>query len=198
MTARPGFGLPHDGFRSLLARRAPVAAEEVSWAGGAVRLGLAVHLTPLDEVPAELVTSARCIVHVGDEVLLCTNADGTRNVVPGGRLEPGETPRDAAVREVHEETGWRIDAAALEEIGWWHFRYRTPVDDAFREYPHPDFVHAVLTAPALERDGAQGGGWTDTEGYVVDARPVPVDEALAALGGQSTERVLLERATGRR
>lgn len=26
---------------------------------------------------------------------------------PKGHLEPGETPEDAALREVHEETGWR-------------------------------------------------------------------------------------------
>jgi 8-oxo-dGTP pyrophosphatase MutT (NUDIX family) len=31
--------------------------------------------------------------------------------IPGGGIEPGETPADAAAREVEEETGWRPDGA---------------------------------------------------------------------------------------
>ncbi len=30
--------------------------------------------------------------------------------IPAGRVDPGETPADAARREVWEETGWRIDS----------------------------------------------------------------------------------------
>jgi len=35
--------------------------------------------------------------------------------VPGGGLEPGESFADAAVRELHEETGLAVDAARLGE-----------------------------------------------------------------------------------
>jgi mutator protein MutT len=42
---------------------------------------------------------------------------------PGGALEPGETPRDAAAREVHEETGVTVSPDALVP---WH-RWLTPV-----------------------------------------------------------------------
>lgn len=38
-------------------------------------------------------------------------------VAPGGKLEPGESPVDAAVREVEEEVGLRVDAADLREAG---------------------------------------------------------------------------------
>jgi len=34
----------------------------------------------------------------------------------GGRCEVGEGPTDAAVREVFEETGWRIEKKALEKV----------------------------------------------------------------------------------
>ena len=36
--------------------------------------------------------------------------------VPGGRVEPGETMAAAVVREIHEETGLRVEVGPL--IGW--------------------------------------------------------------------------------
>ncbi len=38
-------------------------------------------------------------------VLLARHSEGDRWVLPGGAIEPGETPADAAVREAWEETG---------------------------------------------------------------------------------------------
>lgn len=37
---------------------------------------------------------------------------------PGGKLEPGETPREAAVRELAEELGVELDPQALEPVGF--------------------------------------------------------------------------------
>lgn len=42
-------------------------------------------------------------------VLLVRHAETGRWVLPGGSLEPGETPADGAVREVWEETGLRVE-----------------------------------------------------------------------------------------
>lgn len=198
MEPRPGFGLPHEGFRALLAGRRPAASSPVSWSNGAVEFDVAAHVTSSSDVPDELVTSARCIVCVGDRVLVCTNLDGLAHVLPGGRREPGESPPDAAVREVHEETGWHVDRSTVREVGWLHFSYRTAVAPEFQRYPHPDFVHAVYAAQATHRDDAQGAAWVDTEGFVVGSELRSAEEALAVVASLVLDRTLLELAIGSR
>ncbi|MBO3734123.1 NUDIX domain-containing protein [Glycomyces niveus] len=63
-------------------------------------------------------TSARVILLAPDDTVLHMGGDRCRDGVvrwytPGGGVEAGEDPAAAAIREVHEETGLRIDPAAL-------------------------------------------------------------------------------------
>jgi len=55
-----------------------------------------------------------------DEVLLIRQyrhaAGGTLLEVPAGKIDPGETPRVCAARELEEESGYR--AGRLEDLGW--------------------------------------------------------------------------------
>jgi len=37
---------------------------------------------------------------------------------PGGKIEPGESPREALVREIAEECGLRLDPGAMRERGF--------------------------------------------------------------------------------
>src|SRR3990172_10548319 len=48
-------------------------------------------------------------------LLLARDADGRGWTTPGGAIEPGESPRDAAIRELLEETG--LDGAECELFG---------------------------------------------------------------------------------
>jgi 8-oxo-dGTP diphosphatase len=55
----------------------------------------------------------------GDEVLLGEKLTGLgvgKIVGPGGKLEQGETPHEAAIREVREEVGVRVERKALIPI----------------------------------------------------------------------------------
>jgi 8-oxo-dGTP diphosphatase len=62
----------------------------------------------------EPIERAHVFVMRGDLMLVLQQAGGTRWwEQPGGTVEPGEDPRDAAIRETLEETGLRIEAPSL-------------------------------------------------------------------------------------
>lgn len=83
----------------------------------------------------------------------------------GGGVEPGESDRDAALREVLEETGLRLDPAGLEGPVW----TRSAIFDFYRERCRQDEVFYLArlgdqhTSRPLTRDG-----WTEIEHDVVD------------------------------
>jgi len=60
-----------------------------------------------------------CFIRDGDRVLLLLRRNppnqGKYNA-PGGKIEPGEDPYDACLREVHEETGLRLAEAHLRAV----------------------------------------------------------------------------------
>lgn len=60
------------------------------------------------------------------EVLLGEKLRGLgegRLVAPGGKLEPGESPAEAAVREIREESGLTVALDALEPMGMLDYRF---------------------------------------------------------------------------
>ncbi|MDQ3795264.1 MAG: NUDIX domain-containing protein [Actinomycetota bacterium] len=55
----------------------------------------------------------RAAVFDGDKILLVKGSDDGGWSLPGGWADVGESPTEAAVREVREESGYRVRAVSL-------------------------------------------------------------------------------------
>jgi len=110
-----------DDLAAFLAPLTAFAEGKHTWPTGPV--SLACYLTDRPP-PRRYVSSARSIVVDNDQVLAIQDPT-SKSLMPGGRLEPNETPEDALRRELLEETGWSL--ARFHLIGFLHFRHLTPV-----------------------------------------------------------------------
>ncbi|HEY2176669.1 MAG TPA: NUDIX hydrolase [Mycobacteriales bacterium] len=100
--------------------------------------------------------------------------------LPKGHIEGGESAREAAIREVAEETG--ITGSILDELGVIDFWF---IADGRRI--HKTVHHFLLVA--------QSGELSDADIEVADVAWVPLAEASARLA-YDDERELVSRAAG--
>ncbi|MFA1550298.1 NUDIX hydrolase [Actinomadura chokoriensis] len=91
---------------------------------------------------APLTAALVALWHRDRELLLVFNRYRQCWELPGGMIDPGETPRQAAVRELHEEAGIHLET--LTFVGF--ARFRLGIEQR-TEYL------ALYTAPATPHDG---------------------------------------------
>ncbi len=77
------------------------------------------------------------VIFDGERVLLQRRDDNGRWGLPGGGVEPGESVRDAIVREVREETGLEVEPLRLIGV------YSDPVNHQIVAYPDGNVIHYV-------------------------------------------------------
>src|SRR3712207_1698769 len=130
------------------------------------------------------VSAGGVVVRGGDVVVIVPTrraASGQKVLaLPKGHVDPGETPAQAAAREVREEAG--VDATLVTELGEVRYWYQR---DGRRI---PKLVTFFLFDYA-------GGDVADHDAEVEEARWVSLDEALATLTYKG-EREMVERAVG--
>ncbi|MGQ0548433.1 MAG: NUDIX domain-containing protein [Armatimonadota bacterium] len=70
------------------------------------------------QLPRPLAASAAIFNEVGDVLLVRLSYDQRQWTTPGGGIDPGESPAEAAVREAREETGLDVEIEALYGVYW--------------------------------------------------------------------------------
>jgi ADP-ribose pyrophosphatase YjhB (NUDIX family) len=121
----------------------------VQWAQN--RLVLKLHRWT--EHPARLIVSVRGVIFRGPRVVVVsaqTPNDGIMShIMPGGRVERGETLLQALRREAGEETGWRI--ARPRPLAVLHYRHLTPRPKGHK-FAYPDFVQPIFLVEGARYD----------------------------------------------
>jgi ADP-ribose pyrophosphatase YjhB (NUDIX family) len=88
-------------------------AAEIMAAHSTGELEDARSLLELETGPATPKVDVRAAAFDGERVLLVREREDGRWSLPGGWADVGETPAEAAVREVYEESGYRVRAVRL-------------------------------------------------------------------------------------
>jgi 8-oxo-dGTP pyrophosphatase MutT (NUDIX family) len=122
------------------------------------------------------------VLHDGQVLVIVPSrraADGTQVLaLPKGHLDDGETPIQAATREVREETGMLVEPVReLGEVRYWYVRDRRRVAKS---------VHFFLFR-------LLGGDLADHDDEVLEARWMELAEARKALS-YAGERDMVGRA----
>ena len=113
---------------------------------GAMRVRLCRGATlPPAHVSSSILAS---VIDAQNRVLFVWPATPTGSIAHaliGGRAEAGETPEQNALREVGEETGWRIEPIRM--IGFRHIFHLAPRVEG-TDRPYPDFIQPIYAAHA--------------------------------------------------
>lgn len=147
--------------------------------------GKKAEITPIEVVTGVLSSHGRIFV----QKRLPRGAWGGLWEFPGGRVEPGETPEQAVVREFAEETGLAVRVTAPLGVirhGYTTYRVRLhcfalePVTDATPRPPEPPVLTAATACRWLERGELESLAMPAAHRKLADSLTAPQGTLLAA------------------
>ncbi|MEX5299206.1 DUF4031 domain-containing protein [Kocuria sp. CPCC 205292] len=163
-------------FRTPAARRRWGAAAVRNLEDEIARLRAAVGAGPAGP-PAEaavLTITAVCL-RDDDGALLTVRKRGTeRFMLVGGKLDPGESPAAAAVRETAEEVGLRLDPAQLSLLG----EFEAPAANEAGTWVRCTVFTAPLTGRPVPLAEIEELRWQHVDEHVLDALPADLAPLL--------------------
>ncbi|NJM41360.1 MAG: NUDIX domain-containing protein [Anaerolineae bacterium] len=142
-----------------------------------------------DEIPANgTCASAFGFVFQGDQVLL-TRLRNRDWDIPGGVIDPGETPEQAAVREVWEETYAHVEI--IEPIGIQELELFGPKPERYK-WPYPLSVQVYYLCRLVELCPFEATDESFERGFFgpAEARRVPTMVNHDAMYEEGLRRVL--------
>ncbi|WP_244929040.1 NUDIX domain-containing protein [Nocardioides sp. W7] len=130
--------------------------------------------------PAPIVVAGVCLRDDAGRVLSVRKAGTSRFMLPGGKLEPGETPAQAAVREVREEVG--LDLAEVRLLG--EFTSDTANEPGF-VLESTVFTADLTGTPSASAEIAELR-WIEPDATDADLAPLLRDHVLPALAARES------------
>ncbi|MEO5839558.1 MAG: NUDIX domain-containing protein [Acidimicrobiales bacterium] len=123
--------------------------------------------------------AAVCFRDSSGALLIVRKRDTQSFMLPGGKIEPAESPRDAAIREVAEELGIACDPTRLELLGRWGANAANESDTTVDAHV---FVSIDRIAPVASAE-IEEIRWISLDGSGGDLRlaPLLVEHVIPAL-----------------
>lgn len=147
----------------------PAARERVIWPS-ATEFEVTSYLSDRDP-PATLVTSVRAVVRRGTDVLVFDDQRGESHLLPGGRLERGESLLVTLERELMEEIGCAVTNKP-RLIGTLHFHRLTELPETHQYFgSSPDFLQVIFDVTTAD-DPIEPVG----DPWVLQPRFVPIGD----------------------